>query len=189
MNPHFDEPAATDLAAELLMLAGGKMSYLKLLKLMNLVDRQSLIESGISVTQDTPYSMPRGPVLTRVYNLIKEQQPGEAPSPRTKSFWKRHLFRVGAYEIKVKEPLKARHTSQAQRDIIKKVFRRYGALTGFALIRVTHKLPEWEDPKSSSVRIETAAILKGAGKTKKQIATIIENIEHVREFRRLFAAK
>jgi hypothetical protein len=38
----FDEKKATEVAAFLLKMRGGKMSYLKLIKLLYLADRESL---------------------------------------------------------------------------------------------------------------------------------------------------
>jgi hypothetical protein len=63
MNPmvlRFNERRATEAAARFLKLRGGKMSYLKLIKLLYLLDREALLRWGRPVTTDrnTPTAPP-----------------------------------------------------------------------------------------------------------------------------------
>src|ERR1700682_886417 len=48
-----------------------RMNYMRLLKLLYIADRESLLETGAPITGDRPVAMKRGPVLSHVYNLIK----------------------------------------------------------------------------------------------------------------------
>ncbi|WP_419167442.1 hypothetical protein [Candidatus Palauibacter sp.] len=52
MYPRYKQAKTTQLAGEFLRLAGGRMSYMKLIKLLYLVDRRSLLERGVPVTYD-----------------------------------------------------------------------------------------------------------------------------------------
>jgi uncharacterized phage-associated protein len=65
----FNEAKATEAACLLLRLRGGKMSYIKLIKLLYLLDRTSLLRWGRPVTTDRYVSMDQGPVVSQVYNL------------------------------------------------------------------------------------------------------------------------
>ena len=47
------------------------MSYLRLLKLLYIADREWLAETGESITGDRVYAMKQGPVLSTLYDLIK----------------------------------------------------------------------------------------------------------------------
>lgn len=47
-----------------------RMSYLRLLKLLYIADRESLAETGRSMTGDRVLAMRHGPVLSEVYNLV-----------------------------------------------------------------------------------------------------------------------
>jgi len=58
MKPGFNEAKATQAAALLLKLRGGRMNYMKLIKLLYLVDRTALIRWGRPVTFDSYCSMP-----------------------------------------------------------------------------------------------------------------------------------
>ena len=70
MGLRFNEAKATQAAACLLKLRGGQMSYLKLVKLLYLADREALLRWDRPITTDRYVSMDNGPVLSRVLNLI-----------------------------------------------------------------------------------------------------------------------
>ena len=81
----FREEKATALASFFLEKAGGELEYLKLLKLMYLVERESLRVLSASVTGDVFYSMKHGPVMSATFDLgsigsekiVKENNDGE----------------------------------------------------------------------------------------------------------------
>ena len=63
MTPRFNERRATEAAARFLKLRGGRMSYLKLIKLIYFLDREALLRWGRPVTGDRYVSMDNGPVV------------------------------------------------------------------------------------------------------------------------------
>ena len=69
----FNERRATEAAARFLKLRGGRMSYLKLIKLLYLLDREALLRWGRPVTTDRYISMDNGPVVSRIYDLIRRR--------------------------------------------------------------------------------------------------------------------
>src|SRR5438552_1173164 len=66
----FSEARVAQMSAYLLKRRGGRMAYLKLLKLLYLADRQSMSRYGESISGDCMVAMPHGPVLSRTYDLI-----------------------------------------------------------------------------------------------------------------------
>lgn len=66
MRLRFNDRKATQAAALLLQLRGGKMSYMKLIKLLYLADREALLQWGRPITTDRYVSMNRDPVLSRI---------------------------------------------------------------------------------------------------------------------------
>src|SRR6266481_4115650 len=48
-----------------------RMSYLRLIKLLYIADRESLKETGRKITRDRTVAMKNGPVLSGIYDLIK----------------------------------------------------------------------------------------------------------------------
>jgi uncharacterized phage-associated protein len=164
----YDQTKAGELAAQLLDHAGGAMPMLKLLKLMYLVDRTSLIETGFPVTGDKMVAMGNGPVLSKTYDHLKptgtlpfvEGEPGnvrrdeKAPS----------RGRLSDYEI----------------ELALRIFKEFGAMSGEKLIDYLHRtVPEWKAPPvGSSVLIDPADILRAAGKSESEIAAIAAQADY-----------
>src|SRR5437667_12283059 len=98
MRLRFNERKATQSAARLLELRGGRMSYLKLIKLLYLADRESLLRWGRPISTDRYFSMDRGPVLSRVLDLATD---GEDPG--TPSIWSSSIAEPINYEVALKD--------------------------------------------------------------------------------------
>src|SRR5262245_59190004 len=90
----FDERKAAAAAGYLLSLEGKRMNYMRLLKLLYLAERQSLATLGRPIIGDTPFSFDQGPVLSRVYDLIKANKPGGP--------WGECIERDSRYEVRLK---------------------------------------------------------------------------------------
>lgn len=99
MTPfRFSATKAAQAVAVLLMEADGHSDdLLRVLKLLYIADRTSIKETGTPITGDSVYAMPHGPVLSRVYNLIKSADP-EAPE------WQRFIEKRGNMLRLVKHP-------------------------------------------------------------------------------------
>ena len=50
------------------------MSYLKLIKMLYFLDREALLRWGRPVTTDRYVSMDNGPVVSRIYDLIRRNR-------------------------------------------------------------------------------------------------------------------
>src|SRR5215218_6123410 len=85
MRKRFREDKATQAAARLLKIRGGKMSHLKLIKLLYLVERESLTRFGVPFTYDSYVSMPHGPVLSATLDRINERPMYEG------GYWDQHI--------------------------------------------------------------------------------------------------
>jgi uncharacterized phage-associated protein len=59
------------------------MSYLKLIKLLYVLDGEALLRWGRPVTTDRYVSMDNSPVFSRIYNLIREE-----PAPGADPIWR-----------------------------------------------------------------------------------------------------
>ena len=86
MRPSFREDKATQAACILIEKEGGRINYMKLLKLMYMADRKALLERGRPITFDEYYSLDRGPILSRTKDLIVE-----GAFPGQDSFWQHHI--------------------------------------------------------------------------------------------------
>ncbi len=161
MHLRYRQERATQAAAHLLKLRGGRMSYMKLLKLLYLADRRALLMHGKPITFDRYVSMDHGPVLSQTYNLMVAE---EAPDQPT-SYWRQHISEPQAgYEVtlRVAEPPDGQ-LSRAQTAILDEVFAEYGTMSRWEIVRFVHTLPEWEDPQGSSNPIALRSILHAGG--------------------------
>ena len=150
------------------------MNYLALMKLLYLADREALIRFGKPITGDRVVSMKHGPVLSRVYDLVSQKKQ-ELPD----SDWHKFIPRPDAFVFTVKYGgvPEVSELSQAEVAIIDEVFARFREWDEWALVDYTHKLPEWEDPKDSSIPISFENILRGAKVPEATIEAIAEEAE------------
>ena len=163
----FNERKATEAAARLLKLRGGRMSYLKLIKLLYLVDRDALLRWGEPVTTDRYFSMKYGPVVSRIYSLINEGAP-----PGVESVWERYISKPSDREVQLLEEPPQSELSPAEEALIDEVFSTFGKMNRWNLVEHSHGFPEWKDPQDSALPIETSNILQAGGKTEEEIGEI-----------------
>ena len=154
----FDDTRLTQLAAALLRLRGGRMSYMKLIKLMYIVDRISLLRTGHPISGDIYYSMKHGPVLSNALDLINTDPRLEAAP----SYWHRHISAPDKYEIALQEDPGNGELSDFDESIIAEVFKEYGHLDRWSVVDLTHLFPEWEET-NGSIRIPFENILQALG--------------------------
>lgn len=175
MRARFQEVKTTQLAALLLKKRGGRMHYLKLVKLMYLIDREGLARWGRSMTRANYVSMDKGPVLSEALNLITEEKLGE-------SYWKRFISAPQGYEVTLEREPEFDEFSRAELKLIEEVYEKFGHWNRWELVRYTHDLPEWRDPKGSSLPIDYREVLKASGKKDEEIAEIMDDLEETARF-------
>ncbi|MDR0788217.1 MAG: SocA family protein [Gemmatimonadota bacterium] len=169
MNLRYHQERATQAAARLLEVRGGVMSYLKLLKLLYLADRRSLLQHGRPITFDRFVSMDHGPVLSQTYNLIVgEEQPGQ------RSYWREHITEPEHHEVRLLKKPTENELSAAQERILDEVFDEFGRMGRWQLVDYVHTLAEWQDPHGSSIPISIRDVLR-AGGLDDEVAEAVEN--------------
>lgn len=170
----FNEEKAAAAAARLLELNKGPMEYIKLIKLLYLADRRSLIETGYPITGDAMVSMDHGPVLSRVYDSLNFAG-DDGP-------WQRHVSAPENYAVRLLAPTDGMPVSEYEEEVLREVFSAYGHLLWPRLVELMHELPEWQDPHGSSWPIDARIILREAGKSDEEIEQVASQAEAVRSF-------
>jgi uncharacterized phage-associated protein len=172
MRPAFREDKTTQAAAFLLKLRGGKMSYMKLIKLLYLADRKALLEWRRPITFDSYVSMDNGPVLSRTLDLINEG------TDLTLGGWSNAISQpLGDHEVELRSDPGTEELSKAEEDILRKVFTEFGTQSRWELRDYTHKLPEWRDPKGSAIPIALRDILLAGGRSEGDAEAFEHEIE------------
>jgi len=184
MKMRFNEAKATQAAARLLRNRGGRMSYMKLIKLLYLADREALARWGRPITTDTYVSMKHGPVLSQVLDLITE-----GPNPFVgETFWTKHISEPEHFEVSLKANPSGDLLSEAEDELLDEIFRKHGHLTRWQLVDLLHTLPEWKDPNGSALPIEFADILKAQNKKPDEIRAIEEELKAIDQVELFFDA-
>lgn len=168
----FNEAKATQVAARILRLRNGRMSYLKLIKLLYFIDRAALLRWGRPVTTDRYVSMDNGPVVSRIYELIREETP-----PGVKSTWHEFISPPENFEVRLLKEAQSDELSRAEERLIDEIFQKLGTKSRWELVDLSHDLPEWQDPLGTSIPIEYRDILRAGGKTESEIAGLCEEID------------
>jgi len=157
----------------MLKLRGGRMSYMKLIKLLYLADREALLRWGRPVTTDRYISMDHGPVLSKVLDLINEGQ-----KPGVNSVWADYISEPSGYEVSLRNPAFSKdELSPAEEILLGEVFEKYGRLSRWDLVDLLHELPEWQDPNGGAVPIGVADILRAGRKSPSEISAIEEELD------------
>jgi uncharacterized phage-associated protein len=176
---HFDERKATEMAAYLLKRAGGSMNYLKLIKLLYIADREALRRWGYPLTGDSYFSLDHGPITSRIMDLVRED-----PRFLNSKFWTRYIELEGQYQVRLKEEVPLARLSKADLDLLEEVFAQYGQLEPFELAELTHKFPEWKDPRGSRIPITYQEILRAVGR-EAEAEELAEEIESHNLFKKV----
>jgi uncharacterized phage-associated protein len=131
-----------------------RMSYMRVLKLLYIADREALGETGRPITGGRAVAMERGPVLEEVYSLIRGQHP-DMP------LWDRH-FRKDRYSLAMAEDPDVRQLSKYEIRKLQQVAEKYAEFDEWDLSAITHGFPEWQknDPGKSSAPIPLSDMLE-----------------------------
>lgn len=169
----FNEAKAAQVAARLLSLEGGRMSYMKLIKLLYIVDRRALADWGRPVSTDHYVSMKHGPVLSRVLDLINEgRDPKKSSSP-----WHDLISAPQGYEVAlVATDPPNDELSAAEEGLIDEVQRQHRQRNEWQMVEFVHQFTEWQDPGSTSNPIDYRDILKAVGKTSEEAGQIEDEL-------------
>lgn len=172
MMPLFNETKATQAAARLLDLRGGAMSFVKLVKLLYLADREALIRWGCTITTDRHLSLDNGPVVSRIYDLVQDE-----PPPNCFRIWRRFISEPRNYEVHLLGDPGVGELSRSEQELIDEVFAQHGRQDRWAIVAFSRSLPEWTNPDGGALPIEYSDILRAAHKTAGDISAIEEALE------------
>jgi hypothetical protein len=99
--------------------------------------------------------------------------------PDEESPWHQQIERAtDPYCVRLKARPQTAELSEAEKNVIGKIFERYGRMNRYKLRDLLHEvLPEWQDPQGSSLPITYRDILSAGGKSEPEITQILSAIE------------
>lgn len=159
MQFYFNAPKAIQAVAAILRREETKkISYLRLLKLLYIADRESMRETGRPITGDRVVAMDNGPVLNGIYDLI---QGAGFYTPD----WSRH-FQTEEYQIKLTKDPGVGMLSRYELRVLREVGDRYAKKNDWDIVNDTHHFEEWKKnyAEGTSQKIAVEDILKAVGR-------------------------
>lgn len=176
MRRQFREDKTTQAAAYLLRLRGGSMAYMKLIKLLYVADRITLLKYGRPITYDYYFSLDKGPILSRTLDLITE-----GPQNGINGYWNMFISKPIGYEVQLSgDDCPVDELSEAECGVLDHVFNRLGSLNRWALVDMLHQyLPEWQDPHGSSLPIDYTDIFEAENRDHSEANEIEAEVSHL----------
>ena len=158
-----------------------EMSYLRMLKLLYIADRESIKETGLPITGDHVVAMEHGPVLSGVYDLLK----GASTSW---PLWSQYFQTCGYRIVLVGEPGNGK-LSKYEIGKLREIAARYENMNDWDLVEHVHTFDEWKrnNPGKSSKPIPLDHILEAVGRIADRDA-ILQEVQDEIAFDVLFAS-
>lgn len=181
----FDERKAAQAAACLLHLAGGDLPLLKLVKLLYLSERLSLKRYGDTITGDSFYSLPHGPVLSATLDLMngftKSKEGGWETWVADRADNMLALRDVSMVRTPEDDLLAL---SDTDLECLSEVWTEFGHWDRWKLVEYTHSdaCPEWEEPIGAqrSRILPLTRILKAVGYSSEDVETLNRRLHEQR---------
>ncbi len=171
MQLKFDIRKTIAAVAFLMDREGGQLDMFLGLKMLYLADKEALIRWGKTITGDSFVSMPKGPVLSIVYNLFKKDGPPEYQREWDASFTERVN-----HSIRLLKPVEVEILSEREMERLEEARNQIHKFAPWDVADWLHDTcPEWKDPQGSSIPIDPDVILKNAGRTEEEIRIIEES--------------
>ena len=175
MQRQYREDKTTQAAAYLLRSHDGSMAYMKLIKLLYVADRISLLQHGRPITFDSYFSLDRGPILSKTLDLITE-----GPGIGESSYWIKYISKPIGYSVQLVDACPIDELSEAECSILDRVDKHLGSVNRWRLVDFLHEqLPEWEDPHGSSLPIDYAGIFEAKGRDGDEAHDIELDVAHL----------
>ncbi len=178
MRFRFNFEKSLQAAGVLLRLEEGRMPYMRLLKLLYIADREMLAATASPVTSDRAYAMKLGPVLSRIFDLIR------GTDPRFDE-WSVHIQTQG-YAVKLMVDPGRGRLSKGEVEKLTEISERYRSKDRWELSDLTHDFPEWkwhwpDEADGGSYPIPWEDMLKAQGHNN-EIVEVVEADEKSRNY-------
>lgn len=169
-------------AAVLLRQHGRSMSYLRLLSLLYLADRESIRQKGWPIVGHRVVATKYGPLHGELFDLVRGEHP-QTPE------WSRHFDRHG-YAVTLTDDPGVMRLSKHDIQVLNEIAERYRELNDWDIVESTHGFDEWRNNyhDGSSQAIPYRDIVTAVGFSTEDVTDILAEIEDAREAERLHQA-
>jgi uncharacterized phage-associated protein len=120
---------------------GGRMTRIRLLKLLYIADREMIQKRGRPITGDRAAACDHGPVLSNTYDLIK--------GITAKPIWSQFVESIGRDVVLRGDPGVGKMT-RLEVEKLQEVSTRFASYNDWAVAEYTHTFPEWTKNRPSA---------------------------------------
>ena len=177
----YDEVKATQVGTLLLSLNNNEMDYLKLIKLLYNIERESINRWTRPLIFDDLYSMPHGQVVSKTLDRAKPENQG------VETFWRRHIVNSNN-NMQLIESAGTDKLSRAEISLTKEMLQKYKDKTALHMRQEHHTpslFPEWTDPGDSNIKTPYDDLLEVLGKTDAQIQDFNAELSRIRKLKEI----
>jgi uncharacterized phage-associated protein len=179
----FDIRKAIAATAFLAEREDGKLDMFLSIKMLYVADKKALQAWGKTVTGDRMVAAPKGPLLSRIYNLFKGQ--GTADDLKA---WNDNFSETVGNTIRLLKKPDLGPLSEEELEVLEAARQEIHSVAPFEVADWLHQsCPEWEDPHGSSHAIDPAVILRNAGRTEEEIRMIEQSSEAFKQIDAVFS--
>lgn len=160
-----------------------KLNYTKLIKILYLSDRKAIFETGVSISSDTYVSMKDGPVLSGLYDLIKNKF-----SDKSVQFYWNSKFQTDGYDIyKIVDFIPKGELSDSDTETFDLMIEKFKDFSYSQMIDYVHNpenCPEWKNTHSS-IPLKKSEILHSMGFSDEIIQSVEDEDSFYQEEKKL----
>jgi hypothetical protein len=170
----FDIRKAVAATGYLCELNGGSIDMLKCIKMLYIADRKALVQWHRPITGDKFWSLENGPILSRIYDLIR----GRVGGPEM-DVWQAVFNPREGDTVSLKEGVKpnVKPLSRREKEALAEAHAKIQPLSIGAVIDLVHTFPEWKDPGKSSLPIDPRTIFYYENLGEQAVKEIEEDLE------------
>lgn len=177
MNFRFDARKATQAASAFIKREGGELNIMKLVKLLYLLDRLSLVRRGVPVLGGDYFSMKNGPVTSEALDLVNA---GSLEGFTTD--WAEYISDRADHNVALTADPGTDRLSESEQVMIGEIYSAHGQKSPFELVEWCHQnCAEWRPVTQGRHEIRVEDILEVGGRSPDYIARVVAEATEMRE--------
>ncbi len=166
MNYRFQSKKATEAAAAFLNISGGELNIMKLVKLMYLLDRESISKRRVPVCGGRYLSMRDGPVISELLDLINSKNLRHYDDVE----WDEFIGDRINHKVRLNKSPGRKHLSDDELSLIKSIWKQFGDMDQWEIAKYCHKnCAEWTPVEESTDNIGIKEIASALGRPQSEI--------------------
>lgn len=169
MNFPINGKKATQATARLIdQSGGGPIDYLRLVKLIYLSDRESILKRGVPIVGGHYFSMRKGPTIGEVMDFVNQ---------RNAEQWADTISPLFGHEIRLQDCPSFESLSKSEMEILDRTVAHHAHRTTDELVQWCHEnCKEYENvPPHRRKPIQVEAILRAGGKSSRAIQKVLSD--------------